>query len=203
MSEYMEEILKGFEKMSAIKTPKWVHAVARIGQLSIDGDARWQRYFEAPFDAHMRDHMTSLCQELKQRFPDLGKCHVYQDEITIEIGQKLLAKNNLQTISTMLASEASVILTLKINKPSTFRCNVVLLPSKNLVNSYFDCLMAETEDRTIEQYANWLLRLNGHSTKDASGLVDRMTKNQAMLLLKKQNYQFEMLPEWQRVGVLI
>lgn len=203
MNEYTDDIIRGLERVSTARVPRWMHAVARIGNMTVDDDAHWQHYFEAPFDAHLRDLMTDACRELKAMYPDMGRCHVYRDEITLQVGRKQLSKECVHVIASILASQVSIGLSLKLGKPVAFRCSMTLLPTENLVDDYFDNLLNLTKDRTIDIYSDWLLRMTGHKSREASSLLRTMTREQELHLMAVHGYGFDKLPDWQRTGVVV
>ena len=157
--------------------------------------------FERPYDAHLRDKLFHTSRNLMADSGlEIPLIHVGYPEITMLVRRPTLKASDLKV---RLSSIASSYLSLKLNEPTVFQCNITLLPTQSIAANYFEWLSLREEEKAQKAYCKWALTVSGVESKDIMEQLDCMTPEAKLSLLSTHNINLSEVPTWQRHGIVL
>ena len=134
--------------------------------------------FQHPFDPGFRGAMVHTTQHLMKCGPQVLLGYTQSDEISLLLHPNCRAFGRRTTkLLSVLAGEASAVLSLSLGVPSVFDCRLSVLPSRLLAAEYFQWRIADSVRNSLHARAHDFLRSSGHSVREAhrrlSGLKAR------------------------------
>lgn len=178
-----------------------IHIVARLDGRGFTKLTKDRIPFDAPFDERFRDHMAAVVEHVM----DCGFRVVYgytqSDEISLlfhvddgGFGRKT------RKVNSVLAGEASGVMSLRLGVPACFDCRVCQLPRPADVRDYFRWRQEDAGRNALGAHGYWLLRKQGLSQAEATArLVGQSTVDNHELLFAA-GVNFNDLPAWQKRG---
>lgn len=207
MEEFMnfEELdlkMRRFEKSLDQTILPEVYLVARVDGRNFTKLTKETCKFEAPFDVHFRDAMVDTVKHLLNCGFRILYGFTESDEISLlfhpndnTFGRKT------RKINSILASEASVSLSLTLGVPACFDCRVVPLPNLECVKDYFSWRQEDAHRNSLNSHCYWQLRKEGISAYEATKLLEGKSISFKNELLFSRNINFNDLPNWQKRGI--
>lgn len=179
------------------------HIVAR---LDVRGCTRLTRDvlgYEKPYDGRFKDLMVSTVQHLVR---DSGFRVVYgytqSDEISLLLHEKDDTFNRrVNKLISVLASEASAHVSLKLGRPLVFDCRLSLLPTVPRVLDYFRWRQDDARRNALSSHSYYALLHAGHSARSAHQKLRGVDGPGKIELLRDLHVDFDATPQWQSHGV--
>ena len=158
--------------------------------------------FEAPFDEKFRDMMIETVRALMNYGFRIIYGYAESDEISLlfhpeedTFGRKVRKYNSL------LAGVASAAFSMQLGRPAIFDCRMVPLPTMERVQDYFLWRQEDTHRNSLNSHCYWLLRRQGKSVSEATGLLTGQSVAFKNELLLQNGINYDKLPCWQKRGV--
>ena len=158
--------------------------------------------FEAPFDLRFRDMMVNTVKHLM----DCGFRVIYgfteSDEISLlfhkdeeTFGRKVRKYNSV------LAGEASAVLSLQMGLPAVMDCRIIPLPNAQRVQDYFLWRQEDAHRNALNAHCYWMLRKEGVGAREATAQLNGKSISYKNELLFSRGINFDKLPAWQKRGI--
>lgn len=179
-----------------------IYLVARLDGRNFTRLTKEVCQFEAPFDVRFRDMMVNTVEHLM----DCGFRVIYgfteSDEISLlfhkdeeTFGRKVRKYNSV------LAGEASAVLSLQMGLPAVMDCRIIPLPNAERVQDYFLWRQEDACRNALNAHCYWALRKEGADAQTATAQVARKRISDKNELLFSRGINFDKLPNWQKRGV--
>ena len=179
-----------------------IYLVARLDGRNFTRLTKEVCQFEAPFDVRFRDMMVNTVEHLM----DCGFRVIYgfteSDEISLlfhkdeeTFGRKVRKYNSV------LAGEASAVLSLKMGLPAVMDCRIIPLPNAERVQDYFLWRQEDACRNALNAHCYWTLRKEGQSVQAATAEVAGKSISDKNELLFSRGVNFDKLPAWQKRGI--
>lgn len=179
-----------------------IYLVARLDGRNFTRLTKEVCQFEAPFDVRFRDMMVQTVKHLM----DCGFRGIYgfteSDEISLlfhkdeeTFGRKVRKYNSV------LAGEASAVLSLQMGLPVVMDCRIIPLPNAERVQDYFLWRQEDACRNALNAHCYWALRKEGADVQAATAQVAGKSISDKNELLFSRGINFDKLPNWQKRGV--
>ena len=179
-----------------------IYLVARLDGRNFTRLTKEVCQFEAPFDVRFRNMMVNTVEHLM----DCGFRVIYgfteSDEISLlfhkdeeTFGRKVRKYNSV------LAGEASAVLSLQMGLPAVMDCRIIPLPNAERVQDYFLWRQEDACRNALNAHCYWTLRKEGQSVQAATAEVAGKSISDKNELLFSRGINFDKLPNWQKRGV--
>ena len=179
-----------------------IYLVARLDGRNFTRLTKEVCQFEAPFDVRFRDMMVNTVEHLM----DCGFRVIYgfteSDEISLlfhkdeeTFGRKVRKYNSV------LAGEASAVLSLQMGLPAVMDCRIIPLPNAERVQDYFLWRQEDACRNALNAHCYWTLRKEGQSVQAATAEVAGKSISDKNELLFSRGVNFDKLPAWQKRGI--
>lgn len=179
-----------------------IYLVARLDGRNFTRLTKEVCQFEAPFDVRFRDMMVQTVKHLM----DCGFRVIYgfteSDEISLlfhkdeeTFGRKVRKYNSV------LAGEASAVLSLQMGLPAVMDCRIIPLPNAERVQDYFLWRQEDACRNALNAHCYWALRKEGAGVQAATAEVAGKSISDKNELLFSRGVNFDKLPNWQKRGV--
>lgn len=177
--------------------------VARLDGRGFARLARDVRPFAVPFDPEFRDMMIATAEHLTDCGFRVVYAHTQSDEITLSLHQDESSYGHkLRKLDSALAGEASAKFSVLLGYPASFDCRICQLPNLGLVLDYLRWRFDDAQRSALAAHCYWTLRRLGHTKRDASRKLERLSMQEKVELLQsKGGVPFGDLPSWQKRGV--
>lgn len=199
----LDRKMRVFETAHDLSVLPGLNIVARLDGRNFTRLTKEVHQFEAPFDVRFRDLMVETTEHL------VGQCgfritygYTESDEISL-----LFARDEdsfgrkLRKLTSILAGEASAKFSLLLGAIGCFDCRICQFPSVDLVVDYFRWRHEDAHRNALSAHSYWLLRKQGKSVAQATGLLNGLSVADKNELLFQHGINFNDLPRWQRRGV--
>ena len=193
--------MRSFEQSLDRTMLEGIYVVARLDGHGFTRLTKKEWDLEKPFDIRFRDAMIETLRHLM----DCGFRIIYgytqSDEISLlfHIDDSTFGRKERKLIS-ILASEASVTFSLKVQRPAVFDCRLVPLPNADYVVDYFRWRQEDSHRNSLNAHCYWLLRKEGVSANEAQKQIAGLTNADKNELLFANGINYNELPFWQRRG---
>lgn len=159
--------------------------------------------FEAPFDDRFNGLMVGTVEHLmKNTGFDVIYGYTQSDEISLLLHVNDNTFNRkVRKIVSILSSEASSYFTLHFGSMATFDARVCELPTRELVQDYFEWRQLDATRNALNSWCYWTLRKDGFSATKATSMLSGVTVAEKNELLFQHGINFNDLPAWQKRGV--
>ncbi len=159
--------MRDYERSTDQTLPPGQYVVARLDGRGFSRLTREQG-FQHPFDSGFREAMVHTTQHLMKCGPQVLLGYTQSDEISLLFHPSCRAFGRRTTkLLSVLAGEASAVLSLSLGVPSVFDCRLSILPSRLLVAEYFQWRIADSVRNSLHARAHDVLRSSGHSPREA------------------------------------
>ena len=157
---------------------------------------------EAPFDVRFRDAMVEVVHHLMQCGPRCLYGYTQSDEISLLLHPEADAFGRKERkLNSILAGEASGVLSLRFARAVAFDCRVCQLPTRQLVVDYFRWRQEDAARNALDAHCYWLLRAEGKDGEAAFAATAGLSVAGKNELLFQRGINFDRLPAWQKRGV--
>ena len=179
-----------------------IYLVARLDGRNFTRLTKEVCQFEAPFDVRFRDMMVQTVKHLM----DCGFRVIYgfteSDEISLlfhkdeeTFGRKVRKYNSV------LAGEASAVLSLQMGLPAVMDCRIIPLPNAARVQDYFLWRQEDAHRNALNAHCYWMLRKEGVGAQEATAQLEGKSISYKNELLFSRGINFDKLPAWQKRGI--
>lgn len=198
----LDKQMRSFEQSLDRTMLEGIYVVARLDGHGFTRLTKKEWDLEKPFDVRFRDAMIETLRHLM----DCGFRIIYgytqSDEISLlfHIDDSTFGRKERKLVS-ILASEASVTFSLKVNRPAVFDCRLVPLPNADYVIDYFRWRQEDSHRNSLNAHCYWLLRKEGLSANNAQKRIGGLSNAEKNELLFSHGINYNDLPYWQRRGV--
>lgn len=176
--------------------------VARIDGRSFTRLTKEILKFDAPFDERFRDHMIATVEHLMNCGFRVVYGYTESDEISLLFHRdEHLFERKLRKYDSVLAGEASAVMSLRLGHVACFDCRISQLPNADLVRDYFRWRHEDAHRNSLAAHCYWQLRKEGVSASAATQQLLSLTVSEKNELLFERGINFNKLPCWQRRGV--
>lgn len=179
-----------------------MYLVARLDGRSFSRLTKEICNFEAPFDVRFRDMMVNAVKALM----DCGFRVVYgfteSDEISLlfHTDEEMFGRK-VRKYNSILAGTASAAFSLQLGQVAALDCRLVPLPNLERVKDYFLWRQEDAHRNALNSHCYWMLRKEGMSVKDATGMLEGKSIAFKNELLFSHGINFDKLPSWQKRGI--
>jgi tRNA(His) guanylyltransferase len=158
--------------------------------------------FEAPFDERFRDAMAETVEHLMDCGCRIVFGYTESDEISLLFHQGENAfGRKLRKLNSILAGEASAMLSLRLGRVASFDCRISQLPAPREVIDYFRWRNEDAHRNALNAHCYWALRKEGRTAKDADAQLLHQTIAEKNEFLFQRQINFNDLPSWQKRGI--
>lgn len=176
--------------------------VARIDGRSFTRLTKEILKFDAPFDERFRDHMIATVEHLMNCGFRVVYGYTESDEISLLFHREEgLFERKLRKYDSVLAGEASAVMSLRLGHVACFDCRISQLPTADLVRDYFRWRHEDAHRNSLNAHCYWLLRKEGVSATAATQQLSALSVADKNELLFSRGINFNKLPCWQRRGI--
>lgn len=178
-----------------------IHMVARLDGRSFTRLTKEVHRFEAPFDERFRDHMLAAASHLMDTCGTLYG-YLQSDEISILFPRDTtLFDRKLRKLTSVLAGEASAVLSLRLGAPACLDCRISTLPLEEFVLDYFRWRQEDAHRNALNAHCYWALRKEGKTSAQATAALKGRSVADKNELLFQRGTNYNELPLWQKRGV--
>ena len=156
-----------------------------------------------PFDPGFRDAMVHTARYLAAESGfDVAYAYTQSDEISLLFHRsaKSFGRRAAKWLS-ILASEASATLAVRLGHHATFDARLLELPNESLVRDYFRWRYEDAARNALSGHCYWRLRNEGHDARTATRTLDELSVPQRHELLHARGTPFQSMPAWEKRGV--
>jgi tRNA(His) guanylyltransferase len=179
-----------------------IYMVARIDGRNFTRLTKEIHSFEAPYDSQFRDYMVATVEHLMNCGFRVVYGYTQSDEISLLFApDENTFGRKLRKFNSILAGEASAKFSLLLGSMACFDCRISQLPNVELVSDYFRWRQEDAHRNALNAHCYWLLRKDGKSVKEATGLLEGISVADKNELLFSHGVNFMHLPGWQKRGV--
>ncbi len=158
--------------------------------------------FEAPFDDKFRDYMVETVKHLMTCGFRVIYGYTESDEISLLFHPAEQAfDRKVRKYNSILAGEASGVISLMLGRTACFDCRMVPLPSIERVKDYFLWRQEDAHRNALNAHCYWMLRKEGVSVQDATAALENKAVAFKNELLFSRGINFDKLPSWQKRGI--
>lgn len=174
--------MRDYERSTDHAVPSGQYVVARLDGRGFSKLTREQG-FQHPFDPAFRAAMVSTTQHLMKCGPQVILGYTQSDEISLLFHPECrsFGRRSAKLLS-VLAGEASAVLSLALGVPSVFDCRLSCLPSRLLAVEYFQWRIADSVRNSLQARAHDALRASGHSVREAHRRLSGMKARELQAL---------------------
>jgi tRNA(His) 5'-end guanylyltransferase len=193
--------LRRFETAHDHSVLPGMHMVARLDGRSFTRLTKETHHFEAPFDEVFRDHMTAVVSHLLRGGFDIIYGYTQSDEISLLFRRDtVLFDRKLRKLNSLLAAEASAVLSLRLGGVACFDCRICQFPAPELVRDYFQWRQEDASRNALNAHCYWLLRREGKTPREATAQLEHLGTAGKNELLHQHGINYNTLPAWQKRG---
>lgn len=179
-----------------------MYIVARLDGRSFTKLTHEKLKFEAPFDSSFRNHMVATVKHLMNCGFKILYAYTESDEISLLFSTEDQAfSHKVRKLNTILAGEASGVMSLRLGVPVCFDCRIIPLPNRELVKDYFSWRQEDANRNALNSWAYWTLRKDDKSRRRASSMLKGISVADKNELLYKYGINYNDVPLWQKRGV--
>ena len=200
--EDFDKKMRMYENSIDQKVVQDIHIVARLDGRSFTKLTKETMQYEAPFDEKFRDVMVEVTKEL---MAETGFRIVYgytqSDEISLLFASDENTFNRkVRKINSVLAGEASAIISLALGIKAVMDCRVVPLPNLDRIADYFEWRQEDAARNALNSWCYWTLRKSGMTVSQATSELKEKSVSYKNELLFRHGINFNDLPLWQKRG---
>lgn len=198
----LDKQMRSFELSLDRRMLEGIYIVARLDGHGFTRLTKKEWDLEKPFDTRFRDAMIETVRHLMNCGFRIIYGYTQSDEISLlfHIDASEFGRKERKLIS-LLASEASVTFSMKVNRPVIFDCRLVPLPNEDYVVDYFRWRQEDSHRNSLNAHCYWRLRKEGVSANEAQKQISRLANSEKNELLFSRGINYNDLPLWQRRGV--
>ena len=149
-----------------------MYIVARLDGRSFTKLTHEKLKFEAPFDSSFRNHMVATVKHLMNCGFKILYAYTESDEISLLFSTEDQAfSHKVRKLNTILAGEASGVMSLRLGVPVCFDCRIIPLPNRELIKDYFSWRQEDANRNALNSWAYWTLRKDDKSRRRASSML--------------------------------
>lgn len=179
-----------------------IYMVARVDGRNFTQLTKVIHKFEAPFDERFRDLMVATTNHLMNCGFRVVYGYTQSDEISLLFHRDEAAfDRKLRKFDSILAGEASAKFSILLGAQACFDCRISQLTSAALVVDYFRWRNEDAHRNALNAHCYWMLRKSGHTVKQATEQLLRLSVAQKNELLYQYGINFNKIPNWQKRGV--
>lgn len=198
----LDKQMRSFEQSLDRNMLDGIYIVSRLDGHGFTRLTKKEWNLEKPFDIRFYEAMAeTLCHLM-----DCGFRIIYgytqSDEISLlfHLDDHTFGRKERKLVS-ILASEASVAFSMKVNRPAVFDCRLVPLPNADFVIDYFRWRQEDSHRNSLNAHCYWLLRKQGIPADAAQMQIGGLSIADKNELLFSHGINYNDLPYWQRRGV--
>ena len=179
-----------------------IYMVARLDGRGFTRLTKEVLKLQAPYDERFRDATVATMRHLMDCGFRVLFCYGQSDEISLMFHRDEDAfKRKERKFNSVLAAEASAILTHSLGTPNAMDCRICQLPSVDLVVDYFRWRQEDAARNALNGHCYWLLRSEGGDAVAATERLKGMSTAKKNEFLFQRGVNFNDLPLWQKHGI--
>lgn len=200
--EELDESMRVFETAHDVCVLPGIHIVARLDGRGFTRLTKEVMKFEAPFDERFRDHMIEVVRHLMDCGFRILFGYTQSDEISLLFhpGDNGFGRKE-RKLNSVLAAEASAVLSLSMKQVATFDCRISQLSTGKHVVDYFRWRNEDAHRNALNGHCYWLLRKQGVGAKEATQQLLGKSVAEKNEFLFQNGINFNDQPSWQKRGV--
>jgi tRNA(His) guanylyltransferase len=178
-----------------------IYLVARLDGRGFTRLTKEVLKLEAPYDIRFRDAMAKAMQHLMDCGFRAIYCYNQSDEISLLFHRDEDAfKRKERKYNSILAAEASAVLSLQFGLPVAMDCRICQLPTIETLVDYFRWRQEDAARNALNGHCYWRLRNEGHEPVAATEALRGMSTSEKNEFLFTRGVNFNELPLWQKHG---
>jgi tRNA(His) 5'-end guanylyltransferase len=179
-----------------------IYMVARLDGRSFSRLTKEIYKFEAPFDECFRDHMIAVIEYLMNDNFEFSYGYTQSDEISLLFRLETnVFHRKLRKLNSILAAEASAVISLRLGGVTAFDCRISQLPTSAFVLDYFRWRQEDAARNALNAHCYWLLRKEGKSVHAATAELEHCSVAERNEFLYQHGINFNDIPAWQKRGI--
>ncbi len=196
--ESLESRMRALEYFHDLKLLPGAWAIVRVDGRSFS--RLTSQKFEKPFDVRFHNMMVKTTEAL---FTELGAAYAYteSDEISLLFAPSWdFCDREVEKIVSLSAGIASAHFALASGVPAHFDSRIWMGATTAQVLDYFHWRMSDASRCALHGWCYWTLRNEGQDARQASKVLEGMTRSGKNELLFERGINYNDLPLWQRRG---
>jgi tRNA(His) 5'-end guanylyltransferase len=203
-SDELERLCRAYETDARYQIPTGMEIVARLDGRGFSRLTKELMEYEKPFDTRFRDALVATMKHLMGCGFNVRLAYGQSDEISLLLDpDETIFGRRAEKWLSVLAGEASAALSLAIGRHAVMDCRIIPLPCREAALDYFRWRMQDAERNCLSAHAYWLFRKAGKPAAEATALVNGLSRQHQVQLLRANGQSHEMLPPWQRRGYAV
>lgn len=202
-SDLFDAKMRAFEKSNDEKLRPEMYVVCRIDGRNFSTLTRRTLKLE-PYDTELATNMHTTVESIMNCGFPITFGYTQSDEISVLMDKNKLSvfDGKVRKYNSLLAAQASAIMSCSMSMPIVFDCRTIQLPTKQTVFDYFAWRRADSEKNCLNMLCFHILTTKkGLTPTNAQREMDRKPTDWKHDLLFEHDLNFDHVEEWKKRGI--
>ena len=202
-SDEFDAKMRAFEKSNDEKIRPEMYVICRIDGRNFSTLTRKILKLK-PYDENLAAAMQKTVSHVMDCGFSTAFAYTQSDEISVlmDKNKKPSFDGKVRKYNSLLAAQASSIMSLELSIPVNFDCRLIQLPTKQTVFDYFAWRRADSEKNCLNMWCYYILTKHKFlSPSKAQAEMDRKSVSWKQEFLYQNGINFNNIKDWQKRGI--